>query len=130
MIVRFNRSALSATHSDPIGVEGDPPSTLGKISEAEKLVNDAKKKVLDEGVPGIGVSGSNSGKGHDPVPISEQERETVFKAEMERVVEEEPGLVEGREAPELALEGTKAAKVQSEETAMNLKLSEGAAKNA
>lgn len=128
MIVRFNKSALSATHSDPIGVEGDPPSAPGKISEAEKLVNEAKKKVLEDGVPGVGVSGSNSGKGHDPVPINEQERESAFKAEMERVVEEEPGLVEGEggATPELNLEGAKAA---SAETALNLKLPEGAVKN-
>ncbi len=108
MIVRFNKSALSATHSDPIGVEGDPASASGKISEVEKIVGDARRKVIDEGIPAVGVSGSNSGKGHDPVPIAESEREGIFKAEMERVVEEEPGLVEGGDDPEINMQGTMA----------------------
>lgn len=37
------------------------------MSEAEKIVNEARKKVESEGGVGVGVSGSNSGKGHDPV---------------------------------------------------------------
>lgn len=67
MIVRLNKTALqeSAT-SKPIGVEGDKGHTAGKISEVEKIVADAKRKVEEGGAPGLGVSGSNSGKGHDP----------------------------------------------------------------
>lgn len=108
MIVRFNKSALLTTAKDSsaaIGVEGDPPSLPGKISEVDKIVGDAKKKVIEDGVPGVGVSGSNSGKGHDPVDVDEQA--VANKMEMEKVVEEEPQLVEGN-SPEMNVEGAKA----------------------
>lgn len=73
MIVRLHKTALQETAtSKPIGVEGDKGHTTGKVSEVEKIVADAKRKVEEGGVPGVGVSGSNSGKGHDPatVPVS------------------------------------------------------------
>jgi protein phosphatase PTC1 len=95
MIVRFNKSALQTATKDSsaaIGVEGDPTSIPGKISEVEKIVGDAKRKVSEDGVPGVGVSGSNSGKGHDPKVIEERNVDVDL---MEKVVEEEPGLVEG-----------------------------------
>ncbi len=126
MIVRFNKSALLTTTKEPssaIGVEGDPNSISGKISETEKIVGDAKRKVQEDGVPGIGVSGSNSGKGHDPQAIPETD-ETVKWSNMEKVVEEEPSLTEGDD-PELNLRGSEAA---SPETRKTLKLPEGALK--
>ena len=108
MIVRFNKTALLDSYnnkSEPIGVAGDPSSVSGKMSEVDKILDDAKRKVVEDGVPGIGVSGSNSGKGHDPSP----EDIDVFKQRetMEKVVEEEPGLVDG-DTPEMALEGVQA----------------------
>lgn len=75
MVVRFDKSALLTTAKEPasaIGVEGDPLCLPGKISEVEKIVGDAKRKVAEDGVPGVGVSGSNSGKGHDPKAIDEE----------------------------------------------------------
>ena len=122
MIVRFNKAALqtAATQSSAaIGVEGDPTSIPGKISEVEKIVGDAKRKVTEDGVPGVGVSGSNSGKGHDP-KLAEEEK----KVNMEKVVEEEPGLVESDD-PEFVVDGAEAA---SPEARMKLKLPEGALK--
>jgi protein phosphatase PTC1 len=94
MIVRFDKTALMDTYnnkSDAIGVEGDPSSAPGKISEVDKIVGDAKRKVQEDGVPGIGVSGSNSGKGHEPL---NHEEEPFKVTGMEKVVEE-PGLVDG-----------------------------------
>ncbi|KAL2075451.1 hypothetical protein VTL71DRAFT_394 [Oculimacula yallundae] len=126
MIVRFNKSALLTTTKEPssaIGVEGDPNSISGTISESEKIVSDAKRKVQEDGVPGIGISGSNSGKGHDPVAIPESD-ETAKRMSMEKVVEEEPSLVEG-DTPEMDLQGGEAA---SPETRMKLQLPEGALK--
>ncbi|KAH6724342.1 phosphatase 2C-like domain-containing protein [Leptodontidium sp. MPI-SDFR-AT-0119] len=126
MIVRFNKSALLATTKEPssaIGVEGDPNSVSGKMSETEKIVSEAKRKVQEDGVPGIGISGSNSGKGHDPVAIPEPD-DTTKRMNMEKVVEEEPGLVEG-DTPEMDLKGAEAA---SPETRKNLQLPEGASK--
>lgn len=87
MVVKFNRHLNSSPNSSttaanevdsdgkgkggPIGVEGDTLPQPGKgkklVSEAEKIVNEARKKVESEGGVGVGVSGSNSGRGHDPV---------------------------------------------------------------
>lgn len=126
MIVRFNKSALLTATKDStsaIGVEGDPTCVPGKISEVDKIVADAKRKVAEDGVPGVGVSGSNSGKGHDSKLVEERERERIS---MEKVVEEEPGLVEGDEVvDEVDLKGATAA---SPETRMKLQLPEGATK--
>ena len=125
MIVRFNKTALLTTAKEPssaIGVEGDILSPSGKISEVEKIVGDAKRKVQEDGVPGVGVSGSNSGKGHDPKPIVEQEE--VKRVSMEKVVEEEPGLVEG-DAPEMDVDGADALDAETRE---NLKLPQGVPK--
>lgn len=127
MIVRFNKSALISTTKEPssaIGVEGDPNSHPGKVSEAEKLVGEAKRKVQEEGVPGIGVSGSNSGKGHDPKMPGEGDAEAANRT-LRRVVEEEPVLVQSDGSPEMDLTGAEAA---SPETKKNLKLPEGALK--
>jgi protein phosphatase PTC1 len=106
MIVRFDKAALLDTYnnkSDAIGVEGDPSSIPGKISEVDKIVGDAKRKVHEDGIPGIGVSGSNSGKGHEPL----SHEETFKIISMEKVVEEEPGLVDS-DAPEMRPEGADA----------------------
>jgi protein phosphatase PTC1 len=121
MIVRFNKSALQTATKDSsaaIGVEGDPTSIPGKISEVEKIVGDAKRKVSEDGVPGVGVSGSNSGKGHDPKVIEERNADVDL---MEKVVEEEPGLVEGEGGgvDEMDVDGAEAA---SPETRLKMEL--------
>ncbi|PQE16798.1 phosphatase 2C protein [Rutstroemia sp. NJR-2017a BBW] len=128
MIVRFNRPLLVATAKDShaaIGVEGDGNMGIGKLSEVDKIVNEAKRKVTEEGAPGIGVSGSNSGLGHDPKMDGANEEEPAKV--MESVVEEEPGLVEGDPStPEIDLNAVEKAK--AEETSKNLHLPEGIAK--
>ncbi len=98
MIVRFNKTALMDTYnnkSDAIGVEGDPSSVPGKMSEVDKIIGEARRKVQEDGVPGVGVSGSNSGKGHDPAGPHVGDEDVFKRVNMEKVVEEEPGLVEG-----------------------------------
>ncbi|KAF4635867.1 hypothetical protein G7Y89_g2234 [Cudoniella acicularis] len=126
MIVRLNKTALLTTAKDAsaaIGVEGDPASHPGKISEAEKIVEEAKRKVQEDGVPGVGVSGSNSGKGHDPKAIDGVVDEEQYKRiSMEKVVEEEPGLVEG-DTPEMDVVGGNAA---DPDIRSKLKLPQGA----
>ena len=100
MIVRFDKTALLNSTKDSstaIGVEGDaPPAHQSRISEADKIVAHAKRKAAD-GVPSIGVSGSNSGKGHEPqYSGGGAEADVVPRAdmEMEKVVEEEPDVEE------------------------------------
>lgn len=70
MIVRLHKTAIQETATTKsIGVEGDKGHTTGKVSEVEKIVADAKRKVVEGGAPVVGVSGSNSGKGHDPATV-------------------------------------------------------------
>ncbi len=51
MIVRFDNKALQQTvdrKTEPIGVEGDPPSNRkGGISEADAIVREARKSLSD-----------------------------------------------------------------------------------
>lgn len=53
MIVRFDNKTLQHTvehKKEPIGVEGDPPSTKkGGMSEADALVKEARKSMSDGG---------------------------------------------------------------------------------
>ncbi|KAK3683102.1 mgpp2cl-1, protein phosphatase 2C-like protein 1 [Vermiconidia calcicola] len=54
MVVRFDSKKVQETvenKSDPIGVEGDPATKHGGLSEAEHLVLDAKKKIDESGEP-------------------------------------------------------------------------------
>lgn len=96
MVVRLNRDALMETFNNhlasAIGVEGDPYGGPGRLSEADKIVADAKRKVEEEGIPGVGVSGSNSGRGHDPKKYDEEVPKPI---NMEKVVEEKPLLTGG-----------------------------------
>jgi protein phosphatase PTC1 len=115
MIVRFDKTALMDAYnnkSDAIGVEGDPSSVPGKPSEVDKILGDAKRKVQEDGVPGVGVSGSNSGKGHDPVVHDE---DAFKRVSMEKVVEEEPELVEG-DTPETIPDGAQAISPETRST--------------
>lgn len=68
MLVRFDSKAVQQTVAnqvEPIGVEGDPATKAGGLSEAEAIVIDSKKK-LDQ-----------SGEGLDRVPseLIEQQNE-------------------------------------------------------
>ncbi len=85
MIVRLNKVALADVvtnhESEARGVEGDPIGWGGgnvegppeaqknsegpRMSEADMIVAEARRKVEDGG-DSSGISGSNSGKGHDP----------------------------------------------------------------
>lgn len=54
MIVRFDGRAVQETvqnKTEPIGVDGDPATKQGGISEAEHIVLDAKKKLDETGEP-------------------------------------------------------------------------------
>lgn len=48
MVVRFDSKALQQTverKTEPIGVEGDPPSVRGGISEADAIIKEARKSM-------------------------------------------------------------------------------------
>ncbi|KFY00484.1 hypothetical protein O988_03286 [Pseudogymnoascus sp. VKM F-3808] len=103
MIVRLDKTALLDTvnnHvSSAIGVEGDPIGGPGRLSEADKIVADAKRKAKEDGVPAVGVSGSNSGRGHEARKYDEES--APKNAGMEKVVEEESVKESGMRGGEL-----------------------------
>ncbi|KAI5924987.1 phosphatase 2C-like domain-containing protein [Camillea tinctor] len=102
MIVRFDKAALQNYQHNkdhPIGVEGDNIPGTGKVSEAEKIVSSTKQKIAEGDAPAVGVSASNSGRGHDPIPIDDSE--TFKPTVIEGSVEEEPISLES-DAPEIS----------------------------
>ncbi|XXH04951.1 hypothetical protein Hte_011374 [Hypoxylon texense] len=102
MIVRFDKAALLENQhnkENPIGVEGDSTGVSGKVSEADKIVSSTKQKIADGDTPAIGVSASNGGRGHDPIPIDDGD--TFKPTIIEGPVEEEPSSLEDSDAPEV-----------------------------
>ncbi len=85
MVVRFDSKALQQTverKTEPIGVEGDPPSVKGGISEADAIIKEARKSM-----------GNNS-----KLDASEEEKHRFSNEVIEEEEEKEPG-------PELNPEG-------------------------
>jgi protein phosphatase PTC1 len=95
MVVRFDKAALMEhqTNKD-IGVETEASSSK-KISEADKIVAETRQKILEGNASDVGVSASNSGRGHDPVAI-ESEGDFVPTTLSDRL-EEEPSAIEDDE---------------------------------
>ena len=53
MIVRFDSKAVQQTveqKTEPIGVEGDPGTQEGGLSEADQIVAESRKKLEDSGI--------------------------------------------------------------------------------
>lgn len=70
MIVRFDKQGtLDQQSSKEIGVEGDSASASGKLSEAEKIINETKAKIAEGNTPAVGISASNFGHGRDPAKL-------------------------------------------------------------
>lgn len=85
MVVRFDSKALQQTverQTEPIGVEGDPPTVKGGISEADAIVKEARKSMGDT----------------SKLEASEEEKHRFSKEIIEEEEEKEPG-------PELDPEG-------------------------
>ncbi|KAI1452096.1 PP2C-domain-containing protein [Annulohypoxylon moriforme] len=102
MIVRFDKAALlehQNNKENPIGVEGDSTNAGGNVSEADRIVSSTKQKIAEGDTPAIGISASNSGRGHDLVPIDggDSFKPTII----EGPVEEEPPSLEDSDAPEV-----------------------------
>ncbi|CAM1510021.1 Fc.00g003560.m01.CDS01 [Cosmosporella sp. VM-42] len=95
MIVRFDREALLQNQKQDVGVETDGGST---VSEADKIISETKQKIADGTVPPTGISASNSGRGHDPIPTKDGE---FVPTSLDEAVEEEPGPIEDSDSPEV-----------------------------
>jgi len=120
MIVRFDKAALLDSQNNKdnaIGVEGDLTDVDGKVTETEKIVGSTKLKIAEGGTPAVGISASNSGRGHDPAPIEDGEfkRTTIDGPVVEEPTPFEDGgaIVSKRAGEEIKLDATKleAAKV-------------------
>jgi len=108
MVVRFDKNQLLENQSSTaIGVEGDASTGStggGRLTEAEKIVTVTRQKIAEGAAPAVGISASNSGKGHDPVAApGSQEQDSVastgFTPTMiEGPVEEEPSSYDSPEA--------------------------------
>lgn len=105
MIVRFDKQALLESQNNKdnaIGVEGDSGTGLGKVSEAEKIVSSTRQKIAEGGTPAVGVSASNSGRGHDSAAATTagDDGDAAFIPTMiDGPVEEEPGSID--DSPEV-----------------------------
>lgn len=82
-------ATIQSQNNGDVGVESENGST--KVSEVDKLVNETRQKIADGSTPAVGVSPSNSGRGHDPIPVGEDEfvPTTLDGA----VLEEEPSAI-------------------------------------
>ncbi len=82
MIVRFDNKALQQTverRTEPIGVDGDPPSTKeGGISEADAIVQEAKKNL---GHAGQSAGGEDKAKLNRDVIREKEERQAKPKGD-------------------------------------------------
>lgn len=108
MIVRFDKAALlksQQSKDNAIGVEGDIVDAGGKLSEADKIVISTKQMIAEGGTPAVGISASNSGRGHDPIPPIDNDNGNeapAFKpTTINGPVEEEPASLEDSDAPEI-----------------------------
>lgn len=103
MVVRFDKVALLENQKDKsLGVEGEPNAATGKVSESEKILSSTRQKIADGGNPAIGISASNSGRGHDPIPVTNDNPETFTPTTLDSAVEEEAANPDFSDAPEVA----------------------------
>lgn len=100
MIVRFDKAASAAqlNSTKDNAVHAEARTSVG-VSEAEKLVMETKKKIADGTAPAVGVSASNSGRGHDAVSTESGERVVTT---LGGPVEEEPLSFSETDSPEAA----------------------------
>ncbi|MCJ1314002.1 Protein phosphatase 2C 1 [Agyrium rufum] len=107
MVVRFDNKLLQQTvergKTDPIGVEGDPPTTKkGGISEIDGIVREARKSLIAKG--GIVGNDSSAGGGIASSTGMGGAEEGANEGVLGEVIREEEGKESG---PELKLEGAK-----------------------
>lgn len=90
MIVRLDKDALlQSQNQKDMGVESDKGSKVA--SEVDKIVKETKQKIADGSNPAVGISPSNSGRGHDTASL--EDKEFVSTSLDGAVVEEEPAAI-------------------------------------
>ncbi|KAK3938344.1 phosphatase 2C-like domain-containing protein [Diplogelasinospora grovesii] len=106
MIIRFDKQALlDNQNNSAIGVEGDASTGVpGKVSETEMIVSTTKQKIAEGAAPAVGISASNSGRGHDPTLPEDAETANFTPTLIEGSVEEEPSSID--DSPEVTPDGS------------------------
>lgn len=90
MIVRLDKAAVAdSLSSKEVGVEADASTT--KVSEADKIVAETKQQIAEGNVSSVGVSASNSGRGHDAVPV--ESTQEFVPTTLDGKLEEEPAVI-------------------------------------
>lgn len=96
MIVRFDKDALLQSQGSSDATADATANTSAKVSEADKIVQDTKEKIASGSTPAVGVSASNSGRGHDPIALEEG---NFVPTALSGSVTEEPAVVD--DSPEV-----------------------------
>lgn len=97
MVVRFDKQQLLENQNNTsIGVEGDASTSAGRLTEAEKIVTATKQKIAEGAAPAVGISASNSGRGHDPVaPAAAAEEGSDKQQQQQQSASFTPTMIEG-----------------------------------
>lgn len=108
MVVRLEKEAVAdAQGSKEVGVEARNGSA--RVSEVDKIVGEARQKMAEDGSAAVGVSPSNSGRGHDPIAPEEGGGDFTPTAIDGAVLEEEPSAISEDDSPEVAPDAEKPA---------------------
>ena len=88
MVVRFDSRLTQQTvanQTEPIGVDGDPSTKHGGLTEAEAIVLESKKKLDETGGSSDSVPSSVYGheEGRNPEPVPELNAAAVEKARVD-----------------------------------------------
>jgi protein phosphatase PTC1 len=93
MIVRLDKDGLvQSQNNKDVGVETE--SGLKAVSEVDKIVQETKQKIAEGSAPAVGVSASNSGRGHDSLAGEE-----FVPTTLDGTVEEEPTTISDDDRP-------------------------------
>lgn len=96
MVVRFDKQQLLENQNNTsIGVEGDASTSAGRLTEAEKIVTATKQKIAEGAAPAVGISASNSGRGHDPIAPAAPATEDGDKQQSSSASAFTPTMIEG-----------------------------------
>lgn len=112
MIVRLDKEAHAQSQNSDKDDDAELEVTISKVSEADKIVMDTKQKIADGMAPAVGVSASNSGRGYDPVPISDGD---FVPTTIDGAVEEEP-VTTGRDESTNVVPVTTTSGVEAQES--------------
>ncbi|KAK7737021.1 mgpp2cl-1, protein phosphatase 2C-like protein 1 [Cytospora paraplurivora] len=97
MVVRLNKDALLESQNNKdyrVGVEGDQAAAPGKIGEVDRIIGATKKQIADGGST-IGISASNSGKGHDPIPLDDDNNAPFTPTSRKGSLQDSPAQLDG-----------------------------------